>query len=187
MNHSRCDWVTKDQIYIDYHDNEWGKPLYDDKKLFEMLNLEIMQAGLSWLTVLKKRKAFQKYFDKFDAKLISNYDDNKFNQLLNTPEIIRNKRKIRNIIDNAKAYLKLKESKVSFSDFLWSFVDNKPIINHRTDSSCIPSQTDISIKLSKALKELGFTGVGPTTVYSFMQAVGMVNDHTQDCFLHVPI
>jgi len=91
MNYSRCDWVTKDQIYIDYHDNEWGKPLYDDKKLFEMLNLEIMQAGLSWLTVLKKRKAFQKYFDKFDAKLISKYDDNKFNQLLNTPEIIRNK------------------------------------------------------------------------------------------------
>ncbi len=186
MNYSRCDWVTKDQIYIDYHDNEWGKPLYDDKKLFEMLNLEIMQAGLSWLIILKKRKKFHKYFDKFDAKLISKYDDDKFNQLLNTPEIIRNKRKIRNIIDNANAYLKLKESK-SFADFLWSFVDNKPIINHWEDCSCVPSQTDISIKLSKALKKLGFTGVGPTTTYSFMQAVGMVNDHTQNCFLHASI
>ena len=180
---TRCAWVGTDPIYIDYHDNEWGKPVYDDQLLFQKLILDGFQAGLSWITVLKKRDNFIKAFDNFDADKIAKYDEVKVQELLNNAGIIRNKLKVRATIINAQAYLKLKEE-ISFSDFLWSFVGGKTKVNQCKNMEDIPASTPESDAMSKALKKHGFKFVGSTICYAFMQAVGMVNDHTVDCFYY---
>ncbi len=176
----RCFWVSDDPLYIDYHDTEWGVPVYDDQKLFEMLCLEGAQAGLSWITVLKKRAHYCKVFDNFDAAKIAKYTDKKREKLLNDPGIIRNKLKVNAFIVNAQNYLRIKEQQ-TFSDYLWQFVDGKPIVNQWADRNQVPSNTPESDAMSKQLKKDGFKFVGSTICYAFMQACGMVNDHTTDC------
>ncbi|WP_251358621.1 DNA-3-methyladenine glycosylase I [Kangiella sp. TOML190] len=176
----RCFWVSDDPLYIDYHDKEWGIPVYEDQKLFEMLCLEGAQAGLSWITVLKKRAHYRKVFDDFDATQIAKYTDKKREKLLSDAGIIRNKLKVNAFIVNAQNYLRIKES-MPFSDYLWQFVDGKPIINHWSDRSQVPANTPESDAMSKQLKKDGFKFVGSTICYAFMQACGMVNDHTSDC------
>ncbi len=178
----RCPWAGTDPIYVAYHDSEWGVPLHDDRKLFEFLVLEGAQAGLSWITVLKKRDAYRQAFDHFDPKKIANYDENKIQELLLNKGIIRNRRKIASAIQNAAVFLKVKKESGSFAAFIWQFVDGKPIKNAWQTIDQIPAQTKISIRMSKELKKKGFGFVGPTICYAFMQAVGMVNDHTLDCF-----
>jgi DNA-3-methyladenine glycosylase I len=169
---------------IRYHDEEWGAPAYDDRKLFEMLILEGMQAGLSWTTVLKKRENFRQAFDSFDARKIAQYDADKVAELMANPGIIRNRLKINAAIVNAKQFLAMRELHGSFSRFIWQFVDGKPITNHWTSSSEVPATSVESDRMSKALCKLGFKFVGSTICYAFMQATGMVNDHTKDCFLY---
>lgn len=180
----RCAWVNDDPLYIHYHDREWGIPIYDERLLFEFLILEGMQAGLSWLTILKKRDNYRACFDHFNAKKIVQYNQAKVDQLLTNPGIIRNKLKVQAIIGNAKAFLTMKEEGINFSDYLWDFVDGKPIKNHWKNLKQIPTQTPLSDKLSKDLKARGFKFVGSTICYAFMQAVGLVNDHTIDCFCY---
>ncbi|MDD2371250.1 MAG: DNA-3-methyladenine glycosylase I [Firmicutes bacterium] len=180
----RCEWVNSDKIYQDYHDLEWGIPIHDDKKLFEMLILEGMQAGLSWLTVLKKRAAFRKAFDNFEIDEIIKYDDKKIESLLNNKDIIRNRLKINSVIRNAKAFKSVQSKYGSFDSFIWSYVDNMPIINHWPILKEVPANTPLSDHISKDLKKMGFNFVGSTIVYAFMQSVGMVNDHTIDCYLY---
>ena len=179
---SRCHWVTEDQIYIDYHDNEWGVPIYNDRKLFEFLLLEGVQAGLSWITVLKKRENYRIAFDHFDPHKIAYYSESKVQKLLTNRGIIRNSLKISAAVTNAKAYLKLLGEGKDFSDYLWSFVDGEPIHNKWKSFKDIPTSTPISDAMSKDLKKRGFKFIGTTICYAFMQAVGMVNDHTKDCF-----
>jgi DNA-3-methyladenine glycosylase I len=179
---NRCAWPGADPLYVSYHDQEWGVPVYDDRLLFAKLILDGAQAGLSWITILRKRDGYYAAFDNFDPQIIAAYDEAKFEQLINNPAIVRNRQKIRSTIKNAQAYLQLKEEEGSFSDFLWSFVDGKPIQNELNSLSQIPAKTPESEALSKALKKRGFSFVGPTIVYAFMQAVGMVNDHVIDCF-----
>lgn len=179
----RCAWVNDDPLYINYHDNEWGRPIYDEQLLFEFLNLEGMQAGLSWITILKKRDNYRQAFDNFSAKKIVNYDQTKIESLLNNSGIIRNKLKVNAIITNAQAFLALKQQD-NFSDYVWSFVQGKPMQNHRKSIKEVPATTDISDQFSKDLKKRGFKFVGSTICYAFMQAVGMVNDHTVDCFCY---
>ena len=181
MDKSRCPWPDI-PIYIDYHDNEWGRPEHDDRKLFEMLILEGAQAGLSWITVLKKREAYRKAFDNFDAEKVALYGDAKIEELMANDGIIRNRLKIQAAIINAKLFLELKKKHGSFDKFIWNYVDNKPIVGDWKSMSDIPLTTDISDKISKDLKKLGFKFVGSTIIYSFMQAVGMVNDHLLGCF-----
>ncbi len=178
----RCDWVGQDPLYIDYHDQEWGRPIYDDRLLFEFLNLEGMQAGLSWLTVLKKRAHYRKVFDRFNANKIVRYDQTKFNQLMNDPGIIRNRLKIQAVIGNAKTYLAIKKEFKYFSDYIWQFVSHQPIENRWKSIEAVPDKTVVSDEMSKDLKRRGFKFVGSTICYAYMQAVGMVNDHTVDCF-----
>jgi DNA-3-methyladenine glycosylase I len=180
----RCAWVTDHPLYIEYHDKEWGVPIYDDQQLFEFLILEGMQAGLSWLTVLKKREHYRHSFDNFDATMIAHYDQMKFDALMANPGIIRNKLKIQSIIVNASAFLTLQQETGSFSNYIWSFVDDKPIKNHWESLQQIPPKTVISDKMSKDLKQRGFKFIGSTICYAFMQATGMVNDHTTDCFCY---
>ncbi|MEM6284243.1 MAG: DNA-3-methyladenine glycosylase I [Chloroflexota bacterium] len=178
----RCAWVTEDPLYITYHDEEWGVPVRgDDVKLFEMLTLEGAQAGLSWITVLKRREGYRKAFDAFDPEKVAHYDDEKIAALLQNPGIIRNKLKVRGTVKNAQAFLRVQQEFGSFSDYVWSFVDGKPVQNAWTTLADVPAETDTSKKLSKDLKKRGFTFVGPTIMYAFMQATGMVNDHTTDC------
>ncbi|MCH6266797.1 MULTISPECIES: DNA-3-methyladenine glycosylase I [Neobacillus] len=178
---NRCGWVNQDPLYIDYHDHEWGVPVHDDRLLFEYLNLEGAQAGLSWYTILKKRENYQRAFDNFEAEKIVLYDDQKIEELLHNDGIVRNRLKINAVIGNAKAYLKVVEEFGSFNSYIWSFVDGKPIINHFKEASEVPASTEISDKLSKDLKKRGFKFVGSTICYAFMQAVGMVNDHIESC------
>lgn len=181
-NQKRCKWVTTDSLYMDYHDNEWGTPKHDNKELFELLVLETMQAGLSWITILKKRQNYRNCLDNFDPEKIALYDNGKIDSLLSNPGIIRNRLKIESIISNAKAYLNIKKDFGSFSDYIWSFVDYKPIINNWNTHEQIPASTYLSYKLSIDLKQRGFKFVGNKISYAFMQASGMVNDHTTDCF-----
>jgi len=183
MEKKRCDWGTTDALYLAYHDEEWGVPLYDDKKLFEFLILEGMQAGLSWITVLKKRDAFRDAFSDFDAEKIIQFSESDIQALLSNKNIIRNKRKIEAVISNAKAFLALKE-KMRFSDFLWQFVEGVPKDNHRKTMQEIPANTKASDDMAKALKQQGFKFVGSTICYAFMQATGMVNDHLVSCYRH---
>ncbi len=177
----RCGWVSDDPLYIEYHDTEWGVPTYDDQQLFEMLCLEGAQAGLSWITVLKKREHYRKVFDHFNAEKIAAYDQVKREQLLSDPGIIRNKLKVNAFIVNAQNYLRIKEQQ-SFSDYLWQFVGGEPIINSWESLKEVPATTPESDAMSKQLKKDGFKFVGSTICYAFMQATGMVDDHTMDCF-----
>ncbi len=177
----RCEWVTDDEIYQQYHDEEWGVPSYDDQHLFEMLILEGAQAGLSWLTVLKKRQGYKQAFNNFDAKKMSEYTKRDVSRLLLNKNIIRNKLKVNSAIKNARAYLEIKQEFDSFADYIWQFVDGKPIVNHWKTLSEIPVKTDESNAMSKDLQKRGFNFVGSTICYAYMQAVGMVNDHTLDC------
>ncbi len=178
----RCGWVGTDPLYLEYHDREWGVPLRDDAQLFEMIILEGAQAGLSWITVLKKRENYRRAFDQFDASKIARYDGRKKRALLNDAGIIRNRLKIDATIGNARAFLDIVNEFGSFSDYLWDFVDGRPVVNRWRKVSEVPVSTKNSDALSKALKKRGFKVVGTTICYSFMQAVGMVNDHTRDCF-----
>lgn len=179
----RCDWAGDTQIYIDYHDNEWGRPEHDDNKLFEMLILETMQAGLSWITILKKRESYRAAFDCFDPHKIVLYDDKKIEELMQNSGIIRNRLKINSVINNAKLFLDIQDKYDSFDRFIWSYADNTPIIEHRAHMSDVPATTPLSDRISKDLKKLGFKFVGSTIVYAFMQAIGMVDDHIATCFL----
>ena len=178
----RCKWAGTDPLYIEYHDNEWGIPLHDDRKLFELLILEGMQAGLSWITILKKRQSYRKAFNNFDAEQIASYDSNKIVQLLSNKGIIRNRLKIEAALQNARAFLSVQKEFDSFDTYIWQFIDGKPIKNAWKTQEEIPSKTDESIDMSIDLKKRGFKFAGPTICYAFMQAVGMVNDHTVDCF-----
>lgn len=182
MNKKRCDWCKSDPLYIAYHDTEWGVPIYDDRLLFEFLILEGMQAGLNWFTILKKREAFRAAFSKFDAQKIAKFDQRKIHLLLNDSGIIRNKLKINAAVQNAKAFLEIKREWTHFTKYIWHFVDGNPIQNNWENFNQVPAQTAISDLMSKDLKERGFKFVGSTICYAFMQAVGMVNDHTIDCF-----
>lgn len=181
---NRCQWVTENPLYINYHDDEWGVPVYDDKILFEFLLLESFQAGLSWLTILKRRENFKKAFDNFDYKKIAKYTQKKIEKLYQDEGIIRHKLKINAAVNNANAFMKIQEEFGSFSDYIWRFVENKPIVNHYTTLAELPSSTPISDKISKDLKRRGFKFVGSTIMYAYMQAVGMVNDHVTNCFKH---
>lgn len=177
----RCEWCGDDPLYQAYHDNEWGVPLYDDKKLFEFLILEGAQAGLSWITVLRKRSEYQRAFDQFDPEKIARYGQDKVASLMQNEGIIRNRLKIESTISNAKAYLEIEKSGTTFSDYIWQFTGGKPIINSFTRLQDIPAETPLSRQMSKQLKKDGFRFVGPTICYAFMQAVGMVNDHIVSC------
>lgn len=177
----RCGWVTNDSLYIEYHDEEWGRPLYDDHRLFEMLCLEGAQAGLSWWTILQRRENYREAFDDFNPEKIVTYDEDKMEELLANEKIIRNKLKIKSVISNAEAYMKVVEEYGSFSDYIWQFVNHEPIINERKSQVDVPASTELSHSLSKQLKKDGFKFVGPTICYAYMQAVGMVNDHLVDC------
>ena len=178
----RCFWVTDSKLYQDYHDKEWGEPVYDDETLFEFLILETFQAGVSWITILNKRENFRKAFDNFDYQKIAKYQENKFNELMQNAGIIRNKLKIRSAITNAQLFMEIQKEFGSFSKFMWSYVDDKPIINTFKSREEVPATSKISDKLSKDLKKRGFKFTGSTIMYAYMQAVGMVNDHTTDCF-----
>lgn len=179
----RCAWAGDLPIYIDYHDHEWGRPAHDDNKLFEMLILEGMQAGLSWITVLKKREAFRRAFDGFDPGKVARYDDAKIQELLANEGIIRNRLKVNAAVTNAKAFLEVQEKCGSFNQFIWAYVDDTPIRTHRNAMDEIPAKTPLSDQISKDLKKLGFKFVGSTIIYAFMQATGMVNDHVSNCYL----
>lgn len=177
----RCEWVTTDQEYINYHDKEWGRPLKDDQKLFELLCLEGQQAGLSWLTILKKRENFRQAFDSFDPEIIAGYSADKVEELMNNKGIIRNRLKIKSIISNAQAYLKVKEREGSFSSYIWQFVEGESIINTWERHEEVPSETKISRQMSKQMKKDGFKFIGPTICYAYMQSAGLVNDHETRC------
>ena len=183
-NKTRCDWSTKDPLYIKYHDEEWGSPLKDDQKLFEFLTLETFQAGLSWITVLRKRENFRAAFDNFDYKKIVVYDDSKFDSLLQNAGIIRNKLKIKAAISNARAFMDVQKEYGSFSEYIWQFTGGKQIQNERKSMNEITATTELSDTISKDLKQRGFKFVGSTVIYAHMQATGMVNDHLVSCFRH---
>lgn len=179
----RCAWAGDDELYCRYHDEEWGIPVHADDKLFEMLCLEGAQAGLSWITILRKRENYRKAFDGFDIGKILAYDDEKIEALLQDAGIVRNRLKIRSVVVNAKAFRAIQEEYGSFDRFLWEYVDGTPICNAWKDISEVPAKTELSDRISKDLKKRGFKFVGSTIIYAFMQAVGLVSDHTANCFL----
>ena len=180
----RCSWCGDDELYVRYHDEEWGVPLRDDRALFEFLVLEGAQAGLAWITVLRKREGYRAAFDNFDPHKVARYGDHELNQLLANPNIIRNKLKVRSARQNARAFLAVQEEWGSFSDYIWHFVDGKPIQNRWQTMADVPATSPLSDTISKELKKRGFNFVGSTIVYAHMQATGMVNDHLADCFRH---
>lgn len=184
---NRCTWASSDPLYIKYHDEEWGVPVHDDIKLFEMLILEGAQAGLSWITILRKRDNYRKAFDNFNAEKISEYNSKKIDQLLANEGIIRNKLKIAAAIQNAKSFREIKKKYGSFDNYIWQFVNYKPIVNKRRYLKDLPAKTPESEAMSRDLKQHGFKFVGSTICYAFMQAVGMVNDHTTDCFRYLEL
>ena len=177
----RCGWCEKDDLYRKYHDEEWGKPVYDDETIFEFLVLESFQAGLSWYTILKKRENFDKAFDHFDYKKIANYSEEKVEELMNNAGIIRNRLKILATINNAQKFQEVQKEFGSFSKYIWNFVDGKPIVNLPKTLKDVPATTEISDSLSEDLKKRGFKFLGSTVIYAHMQATGMVNDHLADC------
>ncbi len=181
---TRCSWCGEDPLYVEYHDTEWGVPLRDEQKLFEFLILETFQAGLSWITILRKRENFRKALDNFDYKTIALYDEEKITELLQDAGIIRNKLKVKATISNAIAFMQIQTEFGSFNKYIWGFVNNIPIQNDNKSISEVKASTTISDKLSKDLKKRGFKFIGPTVIYAYMQATGMVNDHTIDCFRH---
>ena len=178
----RCPWPGMDPLYVRYHDEEWGVPVHDDRKLFEFLTLEGAQAGLSWITILRKRAAYARVFENFDAGRVASYGDADVERLLGDPGIVRNRAKIRSAIGNARAFLRVREEFGSFDAYMWRFVDGEPVVNAWTDLSQLPASTPLSETMSKDLKKRGFSFIGPTVCYAHMQAVGMVNDHLVTCF-----
>ncbi len=182
MEKQRCSWCGNDPLYVAYHDMEWGVPVYDDAKLFEFLILETFQAGLSWITILRKRENFRKAFDGFEYQKIAKYNEAKFEELIQDAGIVRNKLKIKATITNAVAFMEIQKEFKSFSNYIWSFTNGKPIKNSWKNLSEIPALTELSDTLSKDLKKRGFKFVGSTVIYAHMQATGMVNDHVTTCF-----
>ena len=182
MEKLRCDWCIGNPLYEQYHDEEWGVPVYDENKLFEFLILETFQAGLSWITVLRKRENFRAAFDNFDYKKVAKYNQDKIDTLLEDAGIIRNRLKIKATITNAQAFMAIQDEFGSFSEYIWKFTDGKPIQNTFKSMSDIPANTSLSSTISKDLKKRGFKFVGTTVIYAHMQATGMVNDHIVDCF-----
>ncbi len=180
----RCSWCGDDPLYVQYHDEEWGVPLYDDDTLFEFLMLEGAQAGLAWITVLRKREGYRAVFDNFNAEKIARYTDKKLDRILTDARIIRNRLKVYSARQNARAFLDVQEEWGSFSDYMWHFVDGEPIVNRFKGMGDLPASTPLSDQISKDLKKRGFNFVGSTIVYAHMQATGMVNDHIVDCFRH---
>jgi DNA-3-methyladenine glycosylase I len=180
----RCEWAGNDELYIHYHDTEWGVPVYDDRKLFEFLLLEGAQAGLSWITILKRREGYRRAFADFDPEKVARFTRKRMDKLMGDSGIIRNRLKIQSAVNNAKAFLQVQEEFGSFSEYQWRFVDGTPLQNTFHSMADLPAQTVISEAFSKDLKQRGFSFVGPTIVYAHMQAVGMVNDHVTSCFRH---
>ncbi len=187
MMPKRCDWVTQDDVYIEYHDGEWGVPVHEDRKLFEMLILEGAQAGLSWLTILKRRDAYREAFCGFDYEAVAAFDAADEERLLQDPGIVRNRLKIRSAINNATRFVEVRQAFGTFDRYLWQFVDGQPIVNRWKTQDEIPANTSLSDALSEDLKRRGFNFVGSTICYALMQSIGMVNDHTVDCFRHGPV
>ena len=183
MEKIRCSWCEKDDLYRAYHDNEWGKPVYDDETIFEFLVLESFQAGLSWYTILKKRENFKEAFDDFDYNKIAAYSDEKAEELMQNSGIIRNRLKILATVNNARRFMEVQKEFGTFSEYIWSFVNGKPIINHPQTLKDVPATSEISDALAKDLKKRGFKFLGSTVVYAHMQATGMVNDHLADCWI----
>lgn len=182
----RCEWVSDEPLYIEYHDREWGRESRDSRHLFEMLCLEGQQAGLSWWTILQRRENYRQAFAGFDPYILADYGDEELSRLLENEGIIRNKLKIQSIIKNARACIKIEREGWPFSDYIWGFVDGQAIINDFHDQDEVPSESVISQRMARQLKKDGFSFVGPTICYAYMQAVGMVNDHTRQCFLYPP-
>ncbi len=180
----RCNWVTTDELYINYHDEEWGKPVYDDQTIFEFLVLESFQAGLSWITILRKRENFRNAFDHFDYRKIVTYTDEKIEELMNNAGIVRNRLKILATINNAQRFMEVQQEFGSFSKYIWGFVNHTPIVNTFKTIKEVPATTDISDELAKDLKKRGFKFLGSTVIYAHMQATGMVNDHITSCFCY---
>ncbi|MFI5386103.1 MAG: DNA-3-methyladenine glycosylase I [Fimbriimonadales bacterium] len=180
----RCAWPGTDQLYVRYHDEEWGVPVHEDRKLFEFLVLEGAQAGLSWLTILRRREGYRRAFDGFDVEKVACYGERDIERLLGDPGIIRNRAKVRSAIQNAQAFIRVQEEFGSFDNYIWRFVDEGPVINHFRQLGEIPARTELSDAISKDLKQRGFSFVGSTIVYAHMQATGMVNDHVVSCFRH---
>lgn len=179
---NRCDWCKGDDLYIKYHDEEWGVPVHDDRKHFEFLMLESMQAGLSWITILRKRENFRKAFDDFDYEKISTYDENKIQELLKNEGIIRYRRKIEATINNANRFMEIQKEYGSFDKYIWGFTDNEVIMNNYDNISEVPPKSDLSDRVSKDLKKKGFKFVGSVTIYAHLQAIGVINDHINSCF-----
>jgi DNA-3-methyladenine glycosylase I len=182
FNLNRCPWCGSDELYVKYHDEEWGVPVHDDKKHFEFLVLESAQAGLNWLTVLRKRENYMKAYDGFDALKVSQYNEEKVNELMQNAGIIRNRRKIEASINNAKHFLEIQNEFGSFDSYIWSFVKNQPVLNHWEDISQVPATSELSDNVSKDLKARGFKFLGTTIVYAHLQATGIINDHLTTCF-----
>ena len=182
---TRCAWAGDDPLYRRYHDEEWGTPVHDDRRHFEMLCLEGAQAGLSWITILRKRENYRAAFDGFDPVKVAGYDDDKVAELLANPGIVRNRLKVRAFIQNAQAFLRLQAEYGSFDAYVWGFVGGAPVVNHFQSMAELPAQTPVAAAMSKDLKKRGFTFVGPTICYAYMQACGMVNDHVVGCFRYV--
>lgn len=179
---NRCPWCGQDELYVKYHDEEWGVPVYDENKHFEFLVLESAQAGLSWITILRKRENYRAAYDNFDYKKIAEYDDMKVEELINNAGIIRNRKKIEASINNAKCFIKIQQEFGSFNNYIWSFVNNKPIINNWQDISEVPATSELSDRVSKDLKLRGFKFLGSTIIYSHLQATGIIDDHIVSCF-----
>ena len=179
---NRCPWCGNDGLYVKYHDEEWGVPVHDDNKHFEFLVLESAQAGLSWITILKKRENYRKAYDGFDPVRVAQYDEKKIGELMQNPGIIRNRRKIEASINNARCFLKIREEFGSFDKYIWSFVDNKPVKNHWTDISQLPARSELSDRVSRDLQARGFKFLGSVIIYSHLQATGLINDHLISCF-----
>lgn len=184
---NRCAWVGDDPLYHAYHDEEWGVPCFDDQRLFEFLTLEGAQAGLSWITILKKRANYQRLFSDFDVDKVSRYTPKRIERLLQDTGIVRNRLKVESTVSNARAFREIQSKHGSFSDYLWGYVDGSPIINRWKSIKQVPASTPLSDQLSKELKKAGFRFVGTTICYAYLQAVGLVNDHTTDCFRHAEL
>jgi len=182
MDKTRCAWAGTDPIYVEYHDTEWGVPVRDDRRLFEFLILEGAQAGLSWITILKRREGYREAFDGFEPERVARFSATKIERLLQNPNIIRNRLKVQSAVDNAKAFLKVQEEFGDFATYQWGFVNNRPLVNRHRSMQDVPPRTELSDALSRDLKKRGFSFIGSTIVYAHMQAVGMVNDHVVSCF-----
>jgi DNA-3-methyladenine glycosylase I len=181
---NRCPWCGNDELYIKYHDEEWGVPVHEDRKHFEFLVLESAQAGLNWLTILRKRENYRVAYDNFDPTKVSQYDEKKIAELMNNAGIIRNRRKIEASINNAKCFLKIQDEFGSFDNYIWDFVDNRPVVNHWHNISEVPATSELSDKVSKDLKKRGYKFLGSTIIYAHLQATGVINDHLTTCFRH---